>query len=69
METIINLTSENEFLVELFNKDSLYHELTNPTSQSHYEEVNKKLIEKYGENEVETFNKEIRKELKRLGLI
>jgi len=69
MQTLAYLTSENQILVELFNKDSLYHELLNPTSQSHYEEVKGKLISKYGEDEFKKFNSEVKKDLKRIGLL
>lgn len=69
MSMVQKITSTNEILVELFNKDKLYHELTNPTSQSHYDEVHNKLVEQYGEDEVKKFNKEVRKELKKQGWI
>ena len=69
MNHIANITSNNPILVELFKKDSLYHELTNPTSQSHYEEVFKKLVSKYGKEEVKLFNKTVGKELKAKGFI
>ena len=67
--TLARITSNNKILVELFNKDSLYHDLTNPTSQSHYKEVEKKLISKYGIDEFKKFNSEVKKELKKIGLI
>lgn len=66
MNHIAQLTSNNPILVECF-EDDLFHQFTNPSSQSHYEEVHKLLVEKHGEDKIKLFNKEVRKELKAKG--